>query len=205
MAAAARVFAEHGYASTTTDQIAETAGLSVGSLYQYFPNKDAILHVLALEHINEADAVIREALDTALVDDHSVSIDRWLRPVIDAVIGAHATSPQLHRVIFDEAPRTPELMARFTASQTYALERVAALLRADTEQDLASPDRTAIFVVATLESLTHRFIASEHPISHEDLADELEAMITAYISSSKSSTERTGSEPALEQTRPDPV
>ena len=182
LAASARVYAESGYAETTTDQIAEAAGLSVGSLYQYFPNKDAILHVLAMDHIDEADALIREALDTALRDDQPVSTGRWLRPAIDALINVHATSPQLHRVIFDEAPRTPELVARFSKSQVYAVEKMAALLRADRHLDLASPERTAVFVVATLESLTHRFISSEHSIGHRELADELEKMATAYIS-----------------------
>lgn len=185
LAAAARVFAENGYASTTTDQIAEAAGLSIGSLYQYFPNKDAVLHVLAMDHINEADAVIKEALDTA-VGGHAtdVSIRDWLRPAINALISVHAASPHLHRVIFDEAPRTPELMARFTTSQTYAIDRVAALLQSDAELILPSPERTAVFVVATLESLTHRFISSPHAISHHDLADELEILSSAYISRS---------------------
>jgi len=40
--AAAHVFAEHGYAAGTTNRIAEHAGLSIGSLNQYFPNKDAV-------------------------------------------------------------------------------------------------------------------------------------------------------------------
>lgn len=182
LAAAARVFAEDGYASTTTDGIAEAAGLSVGSLYQYFPNKDAILHVLALEHIDQADAAIRRALETDPGYDHPVSIGDWLRPVIDALIGVHAAAPLLHRVIFDEAPRSPDLMARFSASQSYAIGRVVGLLRADPELELVVPERTAVFVVATLESLTHRFIASEHLISHDELADELESMINAYIS-----------------------
>ncbi|MET7800720.1 TetR/AcrR family transcriptional regulator [Streptomyces decoyicus] len=43
LVAAAQVFAEYGYAAETTNRIAERAHVSIGSLYQYYPNKDAIL------------------------------------------------------------------------------------------------------------------------------------------------------------------
>lgn len=50
--AATHVFAEYGYAAGTTNRIAEYADVSVGSLYQYYPNKDAILLELATRHLD---------------------------------------------------------------------------------------------------------------------------------------------------------
>ena len=50
--AAAHVFAEHGYAAGTTNRIAEQARVSIGSLYQYFPHKDAILAEILIRHID---------------------------------------------------------------------------------------------------------------------------------------------------------
>ena len=44
--AAARVFEERGYAGANTNRVAEWAGVSIGSFYQYFPNKESILAVL---------------------------------------------------------------------------------------------------------------------------------------------------------------
>lgn len=61
--AAAQVFAERGYAGGTTNHIAEKAGVSIGSLYQYFPNKTAILTALALEHLSEGEALAQKLLD----------------------------------------------------------------------------------------------------------------------------------------------
>ncbi|MGP4022502.1 TetR/AcrR family transcriptional regulator [Actinomadura sp. 3N407] len=62
--AAARVFVEHGYAAGTTNRIAEAAGLSIGSLYQYFPNKDAILLQLARRHVEQGRRAVTAALPT---------------------------------------------------------------------------------------------------------------------------------------------
>src|SRR5947207_4379776 len=66
--AAAQVFERHGYAAGTTNRIAERAGVSIGSLYQYFPNKDAIVAELARRHIAEIGAVAWPALE-ALVEN----------------------------------------------------------------------------------------------------------------------------------------
>ena len=55
---AAHVFGERGYAATT-NQVAERAGISIGSLYQYFPNKDALLVALHDRHLDRvADRLV---------------------------------------------------------------------------------------------------------------------------------------------------
>lgn len=60
MEAAARVFDREGI-DATTNRIAEEAGVSVGSLYQYFSDKHALLHELAMRHLDEA----QEAFDAS--------------------------------------------------------------------------------------------------------------------------------------------
>ena len=67
--AAARVFEAYGYASGTTNRIAEAAELSVGSLYQYFPNKDAILRALMQEHLEAGARHLMQQLAGGLPDD----------------------------------------------------------------------------------------------------------------------------------------
>ncbi|MGH8882698.1 MAG: TetR/AcrR family transcriptional regulator, partial [Stackebrandtia sp.] len=110
LAAAAQVFATHGYAAGTTDRIAAAAKLSIGTLYQYFPNKDAILLALSQAHMDAATTAIRRVLDQAGGD--------WLDQVIGAVIDGHAGNPSLHKVLFDEAPRTPQLIERLRDSES---------------------------------------------------------------------------------------
>ncbi|TMZ52891.1 TetR/AcrR family transcriptional regulator, partial [Klebsiella pneumoniae] len=63
--AAAQLFQRHGYTATTTNKIAERAGVSIGSLYQYFPNKEALLAALAQEHLETATASLIQAFARA--------------------------------------------------------------------------------------------------------------------------------------------
>src|SRR5690554_5756545 len=62
---AARILGERGWAATTTNAVAATAGVSIGSLYQYFPNKLALVEAVRRRHFDEVLAVLRAATDAA--------------------------------------------------------------------------------------------------------------------------------------------
>ncbi len=79
--AAARVFLEEGFEAATTNRIAETAGVSVGSLYQFFPNKTALLSELQIIWTQRLGA----ELDVALAYPHRPVVE-----LIDEVLGVHA-------------------------------------------------------------------------------------------------------------------
>ena len=79
--AAAQVFSRNGYADTTTDQIAERAGVSIGTLYQYFPSKEAISLGLWEKHLKE----IKDAAQKIFLDIRQRgSIDRSIAALCDS-------------------------------------------------------------------------------------------------------------------------
>ena len=184
--AAARVFAERGYAGGTTNHIAAEAGLSVGSLYQYFPNKDAMLAELMRAHVAEGADRITERLAAAgspAAPRHGGLAAR-LRPFVDAAIDNHRDSPRLHQVLFEEAPRPPEVLAELHELEDAAVAVVAGLLRADRDVCVPDVELAAWFTVATIESLTHRYIGSHATRGVLDLdafGDELVRMLAAYL------------------------
>ncbi|WP_454860413.1 TetR/AcrR family transcriptional regulator [Promicromonospora soli] len=175
LAGAAQVFAEWGYASGTTDRIAAAAGLSVGSVYQYFPNKDAILVVLMRSHLDQSADAVRESL----TEPRPVEV--WLPALTRAVVGLHAENPRLHQVLFEEAPRPPEVVARFRQIEQEAASAVTTLLRAETMPAVAHPELSARFVVATVESLTHRFMGHDPQIQADELVNQIVSMVLKYL------------------------
>jgi hypothetical protein len=74
----------------------------------------------------------------------------------------------------------PELLARFRHVEQEAVAAVAALLRAGTGLHAARPDQSARFVVATIESLTHRFTGHDPQIMASDLVALIVSVILKY-------------------------
>lgn len=187
--AAAQVFEARGFASTTTNHIAERAGVSVGTLYQYFANKDAVAHALLERHMNEGMELIRPALARAmkLVDevdmDEAVAI---LRDLVSAIIRLHTRAPRLHRVLFEEITWPPDMTAQLNQLEEMLAVQLGYLLGRYGGVTHPSPERAAHLVILTVESLAHRFIlvtpSSSGPLcSEEAFTDEVVELLRRYL------------------------
>lgn len=178
LAAAARIFAEHGYAAGTTNRIARAADLSIGSLYQYFPNKDAILVELVRAHIADSTEQLASMLD----DDLPERLEDRLRVAIELTISLHTHDQRLHQVLFQEAPWPPDVLDDLRRREEAIVLVVADLFAADPDVTVADPVLAARLAVATIESLVHRFIAHDPPVvDPAALADELVALLLGYL------------------------
>jgi AcrR family transcriptional regulator len=175
--AAARVFTEHGYAAGTTNRIAERAEMSIGSLYQYFPNKDAILVELMTAHVHAGVATTRRHLAGGLPD----ALEDIVRLFVRATIDNHRDAPQLHRVLFEEAPRPQEFLAMLHQSETSIVALAQSLLDHHPEVHIDDTHTAARLVVATIESLVHRLIASPTAIDITSFENEVTDMLTRYL------------------------
>ncbi len=95
------VLVEEGFRSTTTRRVAERAGVSVGTLYQYFPNREALVAELLREQLGRLAAAIEHALDTTAVQ----ALPSRLRAVIGALARTKADNAALYRALALELPR----------------------------------------------------------------------------------------------------
>src|ERR1044071_10462280 len=97
--AAARVLAREGLARATTNRIAEVAGVSIGSLYQYFPNKMAIVRALQQAHGQAMVDLVRELAPAA----SRLSLEQAVRLMTDSILDGHLAVERLHREILSPA------------------------------------------------------------------------------------------------------
>ena len=149
--ATARVLIRDGYDRASTNKIAATAGVSIGSLYQYFPSKEALVSAVIERHAQELSHVVRDTLSKIA----SQPIEIAVRQLIAAAIDAHRVDPKLHRVLDEEVPRTGRL-ENVDAIMQNANALLCGYLEAHrAEIDIADLDLAAFILVTTIEALTH--------------------------------------------------
>jgi AcrR family transcriptional regulator len=175
--AAAALLAERGYDALTTRRVAERAGVSVGSLYQYFPSKESLVHALLVEHLREAAALRPPAL--ARPDLPLAERVRW---VVRWFLAAHAKAPALHRGLTEAAPivfgveRVRAMERSFHRTVLEALRPYAAEIA---REDL---ELSAFVFAQCLESLTHGTVV-HHPdqLAGARLEDEITELLLGYL------------------------
>jgi AcrR family transcriptional regulator len=98
--AAETVFAQMGYDEATTHQIAAQAGISPGSLYQFFSNKEEIAQALAVRYTEELQRVYSTVFS---VEAATLPFSHWLDQIVDALITFHLAHEAFH-TLFDAPP-----------------------------------------------------------------------------------------------------
>ena len=179
--ATARILVREGFDKASTNRVAEQAGVSVGSLYQYFPSKEALVAAVIDRHNQELMQVVRGAL----AEVAALPMEQAVRKLVAVAIKAHRIDPKLHCVLAEQIPRTGRLenIAAFNR-ETFALFR--AYLE-DHKDELRAVDlELAAFVcVTSIEALTHTAVL-HHPkvLSDEGmgtLVDEATRLVVRYL------------------------
>lgn len=101
--AVVKILKRSGLSAVTTNRIAQVAGVSIGSLYQYFPDKHAIFVALHDRHANQ----IARLVESTLVEHATAPLEYVLRALLDAVADAHVPDPELYQLLATEVPHRP--------------------------------------------------------------------------------------------------
>ncbi|AQA04009.1 hypothetical protein BVC93_17995 [Mycobacterium sp. MS1601] len=171
---AAKTFEELGYTGTTTNKVAEAAGISIGTLYHYFPDKDALLYALADRHLAGAKESMMAVFSR--LREERPDLRESLRAGIEVNVRLHVEEPQLHRLLYDSAPRSEALLKRLrTANAAIAQEVARHLERLDVAHD--NRGLVASMLVAGTEAQVHAaIIDASVPVESEVLIDTLTAL-----------------------------
>lgn len=174
LTATAHILTQQGYDRTTTNRIAELAGVSIGSLYQYFPSKEALVTALAEHHVNTMMAIIESKLNELC----NAPIAVVLHELVKVCIAAHAIDPMLHKVLNEQVPRI---------NNTNAEKRVTALLHTYLElhRDQIQPQNLdlAVFILErTVEALTHTAVIERPELLNDgQLEQEITNLLLSYL------------------------
>ncbi len=174
--AAAREFASEGYDAATTNRIAEAAGTSVGSLYQYFPSKDAIAVELARRFRAGRLAFVRGQLESV----GEKPIESVARALFSSFLQADGIRPELYRVLIAQVMRTNAEELRGYEEKLEALV-ADALRRAQPPPQVEDVDLTAFMLVRLVLALVHSANSDRPRYNTPALANELTKLVVAYL------------------------
>lgn len=167
------VVSRDGYDKASTNRIAQEAGVSIGSLYQYFPNKEAVIHALVERHEERMHSVIRQHLGDIAGRD----LPTLVRSLIVALIEAHRITPRLQKVLLEHAG-----VGRATAvdDAVLALVRAAMHSRRD-ELALKDLDVAAFILVTAVRTSCHRAVVERQDLlERPSFVDELASLVLRY-------------------------
>lgn len=129
MIAARRLLFEIGYEKTTTNTIAERAGVSIGTLYEYFPSKGAIFAEIRRRHDRKMFNPARISMDAP----ETLDVEGWLRLHGSMHLQYVRTNLPLHAALLNEVPRHLLRPEEFFVHKHY-VPWVAQFLRAHQEE-----------------------------------------------------------------------
>lgn len=149
--AAAELFAAQGYEQTTTHQIAGRAGVSVGALYRYFADKQAVLKELFHRDVSQRRQQV--LAEFHLPDLLSQDIHSAVRQTLDMAFRVNESNPALRRVLEEQARKVPELV-KVRMDQEHVLQlAIAQILRTVPEVRLPDVEVGAYLVRLFIDSL----------------------------------------------------
>ena len=173
--ATAYILRKKGYAELTTNGIAEKAGVNIASLYQYFPNKEAILAELLRRHAAEGRT---KALKTVRASKGR-SLATTVRRLVEGALAEHSVDPDLHRILTTEAMRLG--LQRIETESDAAIEEESARWVATTKR--RNPE-LALWVAKTAVHAVIHVAYLERPEDAQKsavLAEELTRLVVRYL------------------------
>jgi AcrR family transcriptional regulator len=179
--ATARILVSEGFDKASTNRIAEVAGVSVGSLYQYFPSKEALTLAVAERH----NRAIMKVVGGTLAELPSLDVEQAIRSLVAVAIEAHRVDPDLHRVIAEQIPRIGPL-EDLAGAHLEAQARFKSYLENHREELRVADVGLAAYICATsIEAVAHNAVLHHADKFADDsaqrLIDETAQLLLRYL------------------------
>jgi AcrR family transcriptional regulator len=175
--AVVRILKREGFSALTTNRIAEVAGVSIGSVYQYYPDKRAIFIALHQRHIEQIDRII----GATLIEHAASPLDTFIRAVVEAMIDAHTTDPELYELLQHEVPHRAGGAQDFS-TRLHGAFRLALSSRREEFSSSRDLDKAAFVVSHIVDSLAHGAVLRRpRGLSLKAAKEEAVRAVLAYL------------------------
>ena len=180
LAAALRLIHEKGYEQVSMREIAREVGLPIASVYQYFPNKLAIVRQLWESYTSTLAELMAAELTTVRPDAAEESLERVVSSVVDHMVQHHRENPELLDVwrSVDGAPELRALNRQDTINVAQAI--TSAILTARPEADQKAIMSRALIACETASS-TVKLAQELHPTLVDGLYDNLKSVLVSIF------------------------
>jgi AcrR family transcriptional regulator len=178
--ATSRLLVERGYHAISTNLVARVAGVSIGSLYQYFPSKESLITALADEHLAALQAAFMSTFTLAASGANTPR--DTARAFVEATLAATRIDPKLYRVLLEEVPRAHGA-DRVASMDARFVSMLAAAFAAEPSLHVRAPELAAFVVVYAMKAVSLAALTSGTLAPHQlgQLADELTHMFASYL------------------------
>mgnify|MGYP003582415317 CR=1 FL=1 len=177
LAAATQVLAREGAHRFTTARVAERAGVSIGSLYQYFPSKQAILFRLQLNEWENTGKLLREALANSDIPPRA-----RLRRMIEAFFRSEEDEAQLRMALGDAVPLYRDALEISEHRQADMRVMQAFMAEALPRSDPAERDRAADLILMAMQAIGQKVTGEKRDRAEIDAyARDMADMACAYL------------------------
>jgi AcrR family transcriptional regulator len=178
-----QVLLSHGAERLTTTRVAERAGVSVGTLYQYYPNKQSLLFAVLEDHMNRVAARVEAACESA----RAMPLAGMIRHMVEAFVDAKMERADISVALYRVSPGVggPELVKRIGQRTRKAVEEML-----QTAPDVTSPpDKFAVDVMLTATGGVLRSLleAGPSPATIRKSREQLVLLCQSYMSAATAS------------------
>lgn len=178
MQATARILARDGWDALTTNRVALEAGVSVGSLYQYFPNKEALVVGL----VDRWSGLVAQKMVSELRAIANLPIGTCIRRMVQSALEATDADVAMYRAVLLQLPRlgAVEIFERWNRSLVDAVADWIVLRRR--ELHVEDPTLTAWMVVTCLDSVVdYALVLRPELLESQRFPRELERMVAGCL------------------------
>lgn len=175
--ATAHILMRDGYEGLSTNRVAERAGVSIGSLYQYFPGKESLVAELLERYSVQIHDMIVSMLGTLA----AAPPEEVTRALVTSMVDLKLKSPKLAKVLREQIPRVGR-MKRYEDELESIVGFVALYFESHSPRMRPQNRELAAFVAVNMvDQLTHALVTQRTNVSREAAIDEITDVALRYL------------------------